>query len=284
MLKSPIRVLTTGDEAELLALCARDPVSNVFVAGRVETLGCDPMRVGGQLWGYFSRGRMVSACWSGANLIPVQATPEAADAFANRARRSGRRAVSIVGQAPAVHVMWDRLRSSWGPARDVRPDQPLMVIDGPPQVEPDPEVGLVTMNDFETVLPAAVAMFTEEVGYSPMGSDGGAAYRHRVSELVGGRRTYASFTHSGPGVRRVLFKADLGAVSRRAAQVQGVWVDPDYRGRGLSTGGMAAVVYDCHRRGLSGVSLYVNAYNVRAIRAYEHVGFHQVGTFATVLF
>jgi predicted GNAT family acetyltransferase len=32
------------------------------------------------------------------------------------------------------------------------------------------------------------------------------------------------------------------------------------------------------------VSLYVNDYNVRAVRTYERVGFRQVGTFATVLF
>ena len=32
------------------------------------------------------------------------------------------------------------------------------------------------------------------------------------------------------------------------------------------------------------VSLYVNGYNVRAVRTYERVGFRRVGTFATVLF
>jgi predicted GNAT family acetyltransferase len=31
-------------------------------------------------------------------------------------------------------------------------------------------------------------------------------------------------------------------------------------------------------------SLYVNDYNARARATYERVGFHQVGTFATVLF
>ena len=32
------------------------------------------------------------------------------------------------------------------------------------------------------------------------------------------------------------------------------------------------------------VSLYANAYNVRALAAYRAVGFRQVGTYATVLF
>ena len=82
----------------------------------------------------------------------------------------------------------------------------------------------------------------------------------------------------------VEFKAELGAIAQGVAQVQGVWVDPAVRGRGLSEGGMAAVVVDTRRRVAPVVSLYVNGYNVRALRAYRRVGFEQVGTFATILF
>ena len=32
------------------------------------------------------------------------------------------------------------------------------------------------------------------------------------------------------------------------------------------------------------VSLYVNGYNTRAVRAYQRVGFATVGTYATILF
>ena len=40
----------------------------------------------------------------------------------------------------------------------------------------------------------------------------------------------------------MLFKAEIGAVSRAACQVQGVWVAPAHRGRGIGTAGTAAVV------------------------------------------
>ena len=39
-------------------------------------------------------------------------------------------------------------------------------------------------DELETLLPAAIAMFTEEVGVSPLRADGGAGYRARVAELV----------------------------------------------------------------------------------------------------
>ena len=78
---------------------------------------------------------------------------------------------------------------------------------------------------------------------------------------------------------RVLFKAELGAVSARVAQIQGVWVDPEYRGRGLGTLGTAAVVAEALRTVAPTVSLYVNDFNVPARRAYERVGLRNVGTF-----
>jgi uncharacterized protein len=81
-----------------------------------------------------------------------------------------------------------------------------------------------------------------------------------------------------------VFKAEVGAATDRACQVQGVWVDPAWRGRGLSAAGMAAVVEVCRRDIAPTVSLYVNDFNAPARRAYERVGFGEVGTLASVLF
>jgi predicted GNAT family acetyltransferase len=47
---------------------------------------------------------------------------------------------------------------------------------------------------------------------------------------------------------------------------------------------MAAVVVACLREVAPAVSLYVNDFNAPARRAYERVGFRQVGTFMSVLF
>jgi predicted GNAT family acetyltransferase len=44
------------------------------------------------------------------------------------------------------------------------------------------------------------------------------------------------------------------------------------------------VVHDALRRVAPTVSLYVNDFNQPARRVYARCGFHQVGTFATVLF
>lgn len=283
MLRSALKVLARDDVDEALSLCAREPVANLFVAARLLALKADPRRHGGEIWGWYEGGEMRSACWSGANLVPVSATEPAIEAFAYRARRNGRQCSSVVGPAGAVLGLWQHLHTSWGPARDIRANQPLMAISGPPLVAPDPAVRRGRVGELELLVPACVAMFTEEVGYSPVAADGGAVYRAQVSGLVSAGRSFVRTEDTGAGPQ-VVFKAELGSVTPEAVQVQGVWVAPPYRGRGIAAPAMAALVEIVRREVAPVVSLYVNGYNTRAIRAYQRVGFRTVGTYATILF
>jgi uncharacterized protein len=276
---SSLRLLNDRDLDEVLEICDRDAVTNVFVGSRVHAAGVEPGRLGAQLWGYMESGRVTSLCYSGANMVPVAATPAAVAAFAERARLQGRRCSSIVGPADAVQELWSLLSPYWGRPREVRASQPVMAISSPPLVAPDPLVRLVRPDELNTLLPASVAMFTEEVGVSPVGPDGGAAYRARVSELIRAGRSYARIEDG-----QVVFKAEIGAVTPLACQVQGVWVPPELRGRGHAAGGMAAVVTHALRSVAPVVSLYVNDFNAPARAAYRRVGFTEAGMFMSVLF
>jgi predicted GNAT family acetyltransferase len=274
-----LRLMTDHDRDEVLALCDRDPVANVFVASRIRAGGLDPRRLGAQVWGYYDAGRLTSLCYSGANLVPIEASSDAVAVFADRARVQGRRCSSIVGPAEAVTPLWAQLAPAWGRPREVRASQPVLTISGPPLVAADPLVATVRPDQLSLMLPACVAMFTEEVGISPIGPDGGVAYRARVSELIRAGRSFARIDNG-----QVLFKAEIGAVTPQACQVQGVWVPPEARGRGLASRGMAAVVTAALARIAPVVTLYVNDYNAPARAAYRRVGFTQTGTFMSVLF
>jgi uncharacterized protein len=274
-----VRLLGDRDRDEALALCDRDPVGNVFVASRLRSGGLEPSRLGAQVWGHYADGRLDGLCYAGANLVPVESGPEAITAFAGRARAQGRRCSSIVGPAPAVTDLWEQLRPHWSRPRDIRPVQPVMAISDPPAIDPDPLVRLVRPHELDVLFPASVAMFTEEVGVSPIGPDGGAGYRARVAELIGAGRAFARIENG-----RVLFKAEIGAVTPQACQVQGVWVRPELRGQGLAAPGVAAVVAKALASIAPVVSLYVNDYNAPARAAYRRAGFDEVGTFMSVLF
>ncbi|CAA9239066.1 MAG: GCN5-related N-acetyltransferase, FIGfam019367 [uncultured Blastococcus sp.] len=283
MLRTPTaRVLDEGDESAVHRLLATDPVAACVLAGRVESSGAGPAHLGAPLWGVGDGDELDAVCLAGANLIPFAvpgAERAAAAAFAERARRAGRRCSTIVGPAAAVAPLWELLAPYWGPPRDHRPSQPLMAIDRAPAVTPEPRVRPVRPAQLEILLPAAVAMFTEEVGVSPLRMDGGASYRARVAELVAAGQSLA-WIEDG----EVLFKAEIGAVSRAACQVQGVWVAPAHRGRGIGTAGTAAVVEYARAALAPVVSLYVNDFNAAARASYRRVGFQEVGQYASVLF
>jgi predicted GNAT family acetyltransferase len=279
VLTVPIRQLGESERAAVEKILDRDPYAGAQIAERVAAHGLSWWRSDGRIYGYGAGRRVESLVWSGAHLVPVCATPAAVSAFAEVLGAEPRICSSIIGRSDAVLDLWDRLGGHWGRARDVRPHQPLLVADHDPPVAPDPEVRLVRLGEVEQLFPAAVAMYTEEVGVSPLLEDGGRGYRRRIAELVKGKRAYARFAGD-----RVIFKAELAIVTRRTTQVQGVWVDPEFRGRGLAAAAMATVVRDALRRVAPTVSLYVNDYNAPARAAYHRVGFTEVGAFMSVLF
>jgi predicted GNAT family acetyltransferase len=277
----PARLLGDVDRWTVQRLLDTEPYAAAQVAEQVQAFGLAWWRSQARVFGYPGGrgGSLESICWLGHNLIPVAATPAAVTAFAELVGLNERSCSAIVGDAGPVLDLWDQLRPAWGPAREVRGCQPLLATARPAAVPADPQVRLVRENEVTALMPAAIAMYTEEVGVSPVQDGSGRAYRQRIRDLVRARRAYVRIVDG-----RVVFKAELAVVTRHTAQVQGVWVAPEWRGRGLGSQGMAAVVNDALTRVAPTVSLYVNDYNEAARRIYARCGFTEVGTLATVLF
>lgn len=144
--------------------------------------------------------------------------------------------------------------------------------------EPAGYARLATSADLGELLPAAAAMFTEEVGFDPVARYGDG-YAARLRTLIAGQRSAIVTDVNG----RVIFKADAGIVNLDAAQVQGVWLHPDYRGCGLAKPFFAAAAQVLQRR-YPHLSLYVNDYNARALAMYRGTGWEQIGQFSTIIF
>ncbi len=269
------RVLGAREQRAVLRALATDPIATCMIGARVEQFGLGRSALGGELW---SRGALErSLCFSGGNLIPLFGTRSDLEAFADRAARGPRLCSSLVGRSELAVPLWSLLSPQWGPAREVREDQPLLALYEAPRVAADPRVRRVTMADADAYHDASVAMFLEEVGVDPRAHDGGRGYRRRVVSTISDGRAWARIEDG-----RVLFKAEVGSVSQQAGQIQGVWVRPSHRGRGLGTAGTATVCEAVRAAGRI-PSLYVNSFNAPARASYARIGFTQVATFATVL-
>jgi len=275
-----IRALDVHSVDQVKVLIDLDPVRHCFLAARIEQSKQSRFRPSyPDLLGYFDDGRLKSLLMTGANIVPVNTSLIARQEFAAALNRAGRRSSSIVGPAEEVLDLWSKISDNWGPAREVRASQPVMAIRNNSNKEIDHEVRYSNLSDLEELLPACIAMFTEEVGISPTANGGASAYRNRISELVSGRRSFVKYLGS-----ELVFKAEVGTVGAGVAQIQGVWVKPEFRGKGISVPAMAAVVKLVLSDLAPVVSLYVNDYNEVALNSYRSVGFEHVDTFATVLF
>lgn len=274
-----VRAIDAQSISQLQSLIAQDPIRHCLLAARVESGSGGYRNSYSDLLGYFDDGKLKSALLCGANVVPVNTSLIARQEFASVLSRSGRRSSSIVGPASEVLDLWSRLSPSWGSAREVREDQPVLAMREPSRETIDDEVRYSTLADLDELVPACVAMFTEEVGVSPNSGGGASAYRNRVAELVSSRRSFVRYLGD-----ELVFKAEVGTVGSEVAQIQGVWVKPEYRGKGFSVPAMATVVKYVLADIAPVVSLYVNNYNAPALATYRNVGFEQVDTFATVLF
>ena len=263
-----LRVLGPTDLPEVQQLLARDPITNVFVDHRVRLTRLEPRWLGGEIWGYDEGRGLVSLCHVAANLSPVQATPGSPDGVRDPGPAAG----------PQVRLDHGRARGRDGAVAacshriGVRPDRC-----GPGSrswsstarrvIAVSPDVRRVRPDEIDLLYPACVAMYTEELGVSPETSGGAALYRARVAQLIAKGHAFA---HIDDG--EVLFKAEIGALTPHACQLQSVWITPRLRGQGLANAYVAAACVLAQQEAPV-ISLYVNEHNEAARRAYATVGF-----------
>jgi len=267
-----VRRLQVADADAALRLLDTEPVVNVYLRSEAR-LGA--LRSGVWYGVEADGGRLDALCAGGPLWVPwlgdVGLAPLLASALGQLPPPR-----MIVG--PRDHVLaLQGARPGWTP-REVRDPQPLMVLRrGELRVRGDERVRRGELADLDLLTVAAAAMHREEMGIDPLAIDP-LGWRARMAALV--ERRWSFVWAEGA---EIVFKAELSAWTPEVCQVQGVYTDPQRRGRGIGTRGMAAV---CERllEAVPVCSLYVNAYNATAVRLYERLGFSTVADFATVIF
>jgi uncharacterized protein len=250
--------------SDVLAFCGEDPVERVFLedvarrrVGRFAALAED--------------GRLHAVCHVGANVVP---SGEGTAAFASVAARIEPR--MIVGEERAVTDLWEALRDRLPAPLEDRPGQPVYVLDRPP---PAAGSGLrrATLDDLALLLPACAAAYRDEVGVDAY------AREPRLFE----RRTRLQIEHDRSWIWRegdkILFKAEASAWTDKAVQLQQVWVEPEFRGRGYAGRALADLCRLLLVR-TPVVCLFVRPENAPAIALYESVGMRRTMTYRSVIF
>jgi uncharacterized protein len=267
-----VRPIGRNDESLAMAALDRNPVRDVFIASRILHDGALTAFGPSPLWGAFSDGELRGLLHVGPNLVPATDDQAACEALATAAGGLYPTRM-VVGERTTVEFLWSLIGGGYPAPREVRRRQFVYAVD-PDRLVRDPHGGaqgrarLAERSDEDRVLKLSAAMYTEEMGENPMARDPDG-YRRRVRMLIARGWTYVY--ESG---RRLQFKMDVGCASHLTAQIQGVYVPPDLRGRGVGTAAMAACC-DLALERHPNLSLYVNDFNTPAVALYERIGFRR---------
>ena len=268
-----VRALSRGDTRAALDFLAREPVRDLFVASRIVSDGVLGPVGWSPLWGAFDRQeRLHGVLHLGPNLVPAVEDLSVCDHLASLAAGPGPTRM-LVGERQAVQRLWRTVAGSYPAPREVRAWQFVYAATSealarPPARGRAGRARLARRGDEERVLQLSAAMYLEEMGEDPLVRDPGG-YRRRVRVLTDRGWTYV-YEHGG----ELVFKMDVGCASDHGAQIQGVYVPPELRGRGVGTSAMAAccaLAFERH----PALSLYVNDFNRPAVALYERLGFRR---------
>jgi RimJ/RimL family protein N-acetyltransferase len=269
-----IRPLKVSDEDNVYTYLEQAPFDNVMMMATLRD------------WGFASphirhffgceRDGVLCGVASFARDVALYGDAEAMRSFGQLALARRPLPRRIISPAAAVAAFWETFQKANIPIRFDR-RQPLYALT-PTQLNNKlrcPELQEATLAETDLILQSSAAMNREELGIDPLQKEP-VAFRSRVRGLIELGRMYRVLDSYG-----VAFQAAVYSQTPLASQIASVYTRPDLRGKGLATRAMAEVCRQRFRVSRA-CCLFVNDFNTPARRAYERVGFVQVGEFRAI--
>ncbi|MGB7923638.1 MAG: GNAT family N-acetyltransferase [Pyrinomonadaceae bacterium] len=261
-----ISLLTGKDQSEVLAFLSQRPLHTVVMASMIQDNGLlSPLNRGTFYACRNEAGQLVGVALIGHATLLETRTEAALQAFAELARRSQNKHV-IMGEQEKIERFWNYYA---GTGQDARLLCRELLFEQRWPVEVRETVrGLrqATLDDLELVMPVQAQMAFEESGVNPMESDP-TGFRLRCARRIEQGRVWV-WVENG----RLIFKADIIARTPQASYVEGVYVNPEDRGRGYGLRCMSQLSRTLLAR-TGAVCLLVNEKNREAQEFYLKAGY-----------
>ncbi len=281
---SPLSIDRLGppDLIETFEYLDRDPVVNVYlVALTVRDALAQPRD---EFWAVRREGEMVAVLHLGGQsgaVLPVGEDPAVLAKLAQHAltrRAFLPRRFQIIGRRTAVLEFARQLEDQGVRPRLLR-HQWYMALErgGLAPFERLPELRPARPADHDLVFSSGAQLRAEELDEDPRIVDP-HAYSKRVEEEC--RDGYTRLWCDREGL---CFRASVSARTPDAAQISGVYVPPERRGRGLARRGLSEMCERLLEESRS-VCLFVNDFNAPAIAVYRRLGFTDRAEWASAFF
>ena len=227
---SRVQNLTEADTPEVLAFLQMRPVHTVIMTSFIQDNGLESANNRGIFYGYRNlSGEIEGVALIGHTTIVEARTENSLIAFALKARESATPIHIMMSDGNSIESFWQYYSDENQQPRLVCEER-LFEIKHPVMVREEvPGLRLATA---EELLPVAVAhaeVAFEESGVNPLEKDR-EGYLKRVSRRIEQGRTWVVFDGG-----KLLFKADVIAETADVKYLEGIYVNPENRGRGLGT-------------------------------------------------
>jgi len=275
-----VRVIEAPAEMEgevLSALFSNPTLTNVIMAGLIRDNGITSIRNRGRFYVcHNAQGELQGVALIGHTILFEAFTEDAVAAFAKVARRE-LSAHLLMGQYDAVQRFWNYYADK---AQSPRHVCPILFLDRHAQFEEQPNiVGLrqATPEDLEHVVRAQADMALETSGVNPLQKDP-VGFRQRYLQRIDNGRVWVLMRNG-----RLLFKADVIADTPQATYIEGVYVSPEERGKGLGRSCLTTLGRIFLER-TNAIYLFVEAENTRTRSFYLKLGFNVAGQYDLLYF
>jgi ribosomal protein S18 acetylase RimI-like enzyme len=262
-------------EAEVLAFLDERPVHTFGMVGFIRTNGLVSAHNRGTFYACRDeQGQLEGVALIGRHILLETRTHAAIEAFAKLAKKVGN-AHMVLGEQDLVEAFW-RCYEDGGQAPRRFCRELLLEQRWPVEVrEAVPGMRLATLNDLDLVVPAHAQSAFDESGIDPLQVDS-EGFRRRCARRIEQGQTWVSIENG-----RLIFKAEVITNTSLVAYLEGVWVDPQVRGKGIGSRCMSQLARNLLMRS-SSVCLLVNEKAEGARAFYKRAGYKFIGCYDTV--
>ncbi len=266
-----------GTEEQILSALSCNSLTNVIMAGFIRDNGFgNPLNRGQFYTCRDENNQLEGVALVGHKILFEAFSDRAIQAFAGLARRQGSTHL-LMGEHNAVARFWGHYGDKDQSPRLICP---ILFLKRSEQFSEQPEVsGLrpAQRADLEHVVHAQAAMAFELSGVDPLKNDP-AGFRERYLNRIEKKRVWVVIEKD-----RLLFKADIIADTPEASYVEGIYVSPDERGKGVGRRCLTGLGRLLMARGKA-IYLFVEIQDTRTRSFYLKLGFTVAGQYDLLYF
>lgn len=270
-----VNKLTQEHEAEVLDFLSERPAYTFCLVGFIQSNGLTGPHNRGTFYACRDEsGQLEGVALIGHFILFETRTNAAIENFARLAQDS-QRGYMVLGEQEQVETFWTYYAEG-GQAPRLNCRELLLELRPPIEVrDPVPGLRLAALDDVDLIGPAHAQIAFDESGVDPSKVDP-AGFRQRCARRIELGQTWV-WIEDG----RLIFKADVITDTPAVIYIEGVWVNPQDRDKGIGSRCMSQLGSRLLMRSRS-ICVLVNENSVGARASYTKAGYKLIGRYDTI--